>query len=129
YVVPPLRPAFALSAASSTFACTITQSFARWLSRTMCAMYQDASRPTTPNGTAKTRPKSVPASLLTMAASVPQRLAGLQHVLDALLRLRHRAQLDEVAPLQVEQPLLVDHAARLHRAAAQDLGNAPGDLV
>src|SRR5262249_7243555 len=86
-----------------------------------------APAPTPPNGRANARATSEAPSLPVM--SVPQRLSGLQHVLDALLGLLGAAQRHEVLALQVEQPLLVDHAARLDRAAGEDLRDARRDVV
>src|SRR3954470_11251459 len=63
------------------------------------------------------------------ATSVPQRLPGLQHELDALLRLRCFGELDEVLALEVEQPFLVHGAARIDLAAAEHLGDARRDVV
>src|SRR5579859_6016603 len=54
-----------------------------------------------------------------MAALVPERLAVLQHVLDALLGLGRLRERDEVPALEVEKPLLVHAGARIDRAPAQ----------
>src|SRR6478672_6836649 len=49
---------------------------------------------------------------------ITQRLAGLQHVCDALLRLRHLRQCHEMLALQAQQPVLVDQRATVHLATA-----------
>src|SRR5690554_1067915 len=59
----------------------------------------------------------------TVVESVPDRLAGLHHAHDSFLGLGMIEQFHEGAPLQVEQPLFVDQAARLDIAAAHDLGD------
>src|SRR5207342_2214058 len=61
--------------------------------------------------------------------SVPERLAGLQHVRDAFLGLGHLRERDEVFAFQAQQPRLVDERTAVHFAAAQHGGDARGDLV
>src|SRR6478735_9924860 len=61
--------------------------------------------------------------------SVPERLAGLQHVRDAFLGLGHLREGDEVFALQAQQPVLIDERAAVHFASAQHRGDARGDLV
>src|SRR6266536_1497381 len=51
--------------------------------------------------------------------SIPQRLARLERVHDAFLRLRVPEQRHELAPFEVEEPLFVDQAPRFHVAAAE----------
>src|SRR5512143_4334290 len=60
--------------------------------------------------------------------SIAQRLAGLQRMRDPLLRLRVAQERHELRALEVEQPLLVDEAARLAIAAAQHARDAEPDL-
>src|SRR6266446_947854 len=64
---------------------------------------------------------------MTGASSVTHRLAGLQHPHHPLLRLRMCNQLEEVLPLQIQQPLLVDHRSGLDIAAGQHIGDRAGD--
>ncbi len=61
--------------------------------------------------------------------SISQRLPVLQHIFDPLLRLLARDQFHEVLALQVEQPLFVHEAARVHVATADGLGHAAADVV
>ena len=60
--------------------------------------------------------------------SISERLAGLERMHDALLRLRHLREGDEVLALEVEQPLFVDLRAAFDQAAAQGVGDAAGDF-
>src|SRR5690606_26256733 len=60
--------------------------------------------------------------------SVSERLAGLQHVRDALLGPGHLRQGDEVLALQAQQPVLVHKRVAIDLAAAQDRGDAVRDL-
>src|SRR5690606_3186790 len=61
--------------------------------------------------------------------SVAQGLARLEHVADAVLGLVLLGQLDEMAALQLEQPVLVHQRATVDLAAADHGGDAGGDLV
>src|SRR6185503_18149677 len=61
--------------------------------------------------------------------SIPKRLALLQHVLDAVARLRFPAQRQERLALQVQDVLLADGRARRHGAARQDARQVGADLV
>src|SRR4051812_34588199 len=59
--------------------------------------------------------------------SVPKRLALLQHVLDAVARLRFPAQREEPLPLEVEDVLLADGRAGGYGTARQRAGEMAGD--
>src|SRR5690606_41259116 len=61
--------------------------------------------------------------------SVPERLAGLEHVADAGLGLFLLRQFDEVLALPAQPPLLVDQAAAVDFAAADHGRDAGRDLV
>src|SRR5205814_10638355 len=61
--------------------------------------------------------------------SVPQRLAVLEHELDAFLGLRRLRERYEMLALEIEQPFLVHHAAGIDLTAAQHLGDARRDVV
>src|SRR5687767_11793201 len=64
---------------------------------------------------------------MAMSASIPQRLAGLQRVRDAFLRLPFSAQAEERLPLQIEQLLLRHGPAGCEPAAGEDLRELPSD--
>src|SRR5688500_20230274 len=64
-----------------------------------------------------------------LVISVPQRLAGLEHVRDPLLGLGLLCELDEMLAFQPEQPRFVHQRAAVDLAAAQHRGDAGGDLI
>src|SRR5687768_580265 len=66
--------------------------------------------------------------LLTIDWSVPQRLAGLQHVGDPVLRLLLAAEREEGLLLQLEQPLLGDQRALGGLPAGDHRGQLLADL-
>src|SRR3954452_4448899 len=58
---------------------------------------------------------------------IAHRLAGLQHAHDPFLRLLRAEQLDERAPLELQQPFLIDQAARFDVPTAHRFRDAAGD--
>src|SRR6476660_4688049 len=83
-----------------------------------------------PNGMANTgHMRAAPSFSFMAAGSVPQRLPGLEHRLDAILGLGGPGELDEVPALEVEEPFLVHDAPGLDLAATENLRDARGDFV
>src|SRR5664279_5035827 len=70
-----------------------------------------------------------PAQGRRIGPSIPQRLSGGERMGDAGLRLFVAQQVHEFAPLEFDQPVLVDEASRIEIAAAQHTGNLEADLV